>query len=33
MGQIEGSTGAELRQQRELWNFLMNNVSQRGTVR
>jgi len=33
MGQIEGTTGAELRQQREMWNFLMNNVSQRGAVR
>jgi len=33
IGQIQGTTGAELKQQRELYNLLMNNASLRGGVR
>jgi len=33
VGQIQGATGAELRQTRELYNRLMDNVSQREGVR
>jgi anti-sigma factor RsiW len=33
IGQLQGSTGAELKQQRELYNMLMNNASLRGGVR
>jgi hypothetical protein len=33
IGQIQGTTGAELLKQRELYNMLMNNASLRGGVR
>lgn len=33
LGQLQGTTGAELRQQREMWNLLMNNASLRGGAR
>ena len=33
IGQIQGTTGAELLKQRELYNMLMNNASLRGGAR
>jgi hypothetical protein len=33
IGQIQGATGAELRQQRELYNMLMNRASLPGGVK
>jgi len=33
IGQLQGTTGAELKQQRELYNMLMNNASLRGGAR
>lgn len=33
IGQMQGVTGAELREQRELWNALINRVGQAGAVR
>jgi anti-sigma factor RsiW len=33
IGQVEGVAGAEFRQQREMWNQLMNRVGQPGAVR